>query len=242
MTGLYLLLPTLIVIVVSFLVVRAGAIALMVTGMDQKKASFQALSAFSRAGFTTRETELIMNNPRRRQIVTWLIILGNAGLVAVIVSGTSSIVTSEGYQVPITIVAIIIGIYLVYKLVSRAGFIRKWEGFISRRFIKSHSFEEVATEDLLHLIEGYGLVRAIITENSPFIGSTMSDVRFLDSDMVILGIERGKEWIPRPKAKVTIEESDKIVVYGHVNVLREIFKEKEEIEEKKAENKKGKVI
>lgn len=226
MIGLYLLLPTLLVIIISFLVVRAGTIALMMTGMDRKKASFQALSAFTRAGFTTREAEAVVNNPQRRRIITWLIIFGNAGLVAVIVSATSSIVTSEGYQVPITIFVIIVGTYIIYKLIRHAGFTRRWEGFIEQRFIKSHAFEEVATEDLLHLIEGYGLVRAIITKNSHFIGSTMSDVRFLDSDMVILGIERGKEWIPRPKAKVAIEENDKIVVYGHTNVLREIFKEK----------------
>ena len=226
MIGLYLLLPTLLVIIISFLVIRAGTIALMMTGMDRKKASFQALSAFTRAGFTTREAEAVVNNPQRRRIITWLIILGNAGLVAVIVSATSSIVSSEGYQVPITIFAIIVGTYLIYKLISRAGFTRRWEGFIEQRFIKSHAFEEVATEDLLHFIEGYGLVRAIITENSPFVGSALSDVRALDREMVILGIERGKDWIPHPKAKVTIENDDKIIVYGHTNVLREIFKEK----------------
>ena len=77
MIGLYLLLPTLLVIIISFLVIRAGTIALMMTGMDRKKASFQALSAFTRAGFTTREAEAVVNNPQRRRIITWLIILGN---------------------------------------------------------------------------------------------------------------------------------------------------------------------
>ena len=48
MTGLYLLLPVLLTILASFLVVRAGAIALIMTGMDPQKASFQALSAFTR--------------------------------------------------------------------------------------------------------------------------------------------------------------------------------------------------
>jgi len=59
MIGLYLLIPTLLTIFLSYLVVRAGAIVLMMPGMDQQKARFQALSAFSRAGFTTRETEAV---------------------------------------------------------------------------------------------------------------------------------------------------------------------------------------
>ena len=81
MAGLYMLIPTLIVIFVSFLVVRAAAIALMMTGMEEKRARFQALSAFSGTGFTTRDAEIVVNNPRRRQIITWLMILGNAGIL-----------------------------------------------------------------------------------------------------------------------------------------------------------------
>ena len=84
--GLYLLIPTFVVILVSILIVRAGAVALRLTGLDPKTANFQALSAFTRAGFTTRESELVVNHPRRRTIVTWLIVLGNAGIVAVIVT------------------------------------------------------------------------------------------------------------------------------------------------------------
>jgi Trk-type K+ transport system membrane component len=64
MGGLYFLLPTLLVIFISFLIIRAAAVALMMTGMDEKKAKFQALSAFSGTGFTTKEAESVINNPR----------------------------------------------------------------------------------------------------------------------------------------------------------------------------------
>ncbi len=37
MDGLYFLVPTLLVVFVSFLIVRAAAIALMMTGMDRKR-------------------------------------------------------------------------------------------------------------------------------------------------------------------------------------------------------------
>jgi len=47
MGGLYFLLPTLFIILASFLMVRTAAIALMMTGMEEKGLSFQALSAFS---------------------------------------------------------------------------------------------------------------------------------------------------------------------------------------------------
>lgn len=68
MGGIYFLLPTLLVIFFSSLIVRAAAIALMMTGMDEKRARFQALSAFSGTGFTTREAEFVINHPKRRRI------------------------------------------------------------------------------------------------------------------------------------------------------------------------------
>ena len=49
----------LIFIAVSFIVVRIGAAALELTGLSWDQAKFQALSAFTNAGFTTRESEQI---------------------------------------------------------------------------------------------------------------------------------------------------------------------------------------
>jgi hypothetical protein len=225
MDGLYFLVPTLLVIFVSFLVVRAAAIALMMTGMDRKRAVFQALSAFSGTGFTTKEAEFVVNHPVRRRIVSWLMILGNAGIVTVIITATSSIVTSEGYILSIDVLILLVGLYLIYRVATHKGFIRRWESFIEDKLVKSTAFEEGATEDLLHLLEGYGLVRAIITENSPFIGNSLSESGLSEKGLLVLGIERGKSWIPIPKAKAAIQEGDRIVVYGPLEVLRALFRE-----------------
>jgi hypothetical protein len=225
MIGLYLLIPTLLTIFLSYLVVRAGAIALMLTGMEQQKARFQALSAFSRAGFTTREAEAVVNNPKRRQIISRLIILGNAGLVAIIVTATSSIATSKGYNLPITIGAIIAGAFLLYVLASRSRFGRWWDSFIENRLVKSQVLEEGVTEDLLHLVEGYGLVRAIITQYSPLIGQSLREANTTENEFWVVGIERGKEWISLPRSIETISEGDKLVIYGNLNTLKSIFKQ-----------------
>jgi len=41
----------------------------MMTGMEKKKARFQALSAFAGTGFTTKEAESVVNYPARRKII-----------------------------------------------------------------------------------------------------------------------------------------------------------------------------
>jgi len=103
MDGLYFLVPTLLVIFVSFLVIRAAAIALMITGMSEKRAGFQALSAFTGTGFTTKEAEHVVNNPLRRRIISWVMILGNVGIVTVIITATSSLSPVKGICYPLTL-------------------------------------------------------------------------------------------------------------------------------------------
>ena len=223
MDGFYFLLPTLLVIFVSFLVVRAAAIALMMTGMTEKKARFQALSAFSGTGFTTKEAENIVNHPVRRRIISWLMILGNAGIVTVIITATSTLVTSTGLQLSLNVLILLVGIYIIYRIGTYRGFIRRWESFVEDKLVKSPAFEEGAVEDLLHLVEGYGLVRAIITEDSPLLGNTLLESKLMEKELMVLGIERGKNWVPIPKPKETIEEGDRLVVYGPLGVLKTLL-------------------
>ncbi len=225
MFGMQCLLSTLIVIFFLVLFVRAAAVALEMTGLDKKTALFQALSAFSRTGFTTQEAESIVNHPVRRKIVILLMILGTAGFATVIITATSHIVTMEDYRLPIDVLILVVGLYLIYIVATRKGFITKWEDFIAVKLVKSSSFEDVGqTEDLLHLPEDNGLVRASITEKSPCIGTSLLESGLSENGLVVLGIERGKSWIPLPKAKERIPEGDKIVVYGPLEVSRDLFR------------------
>lgn len=224
MTSLYFLAPTLLAIFVSFLVVRAAAVALMMTGMEWKRARFQALSAFSGTGFTTREAESVINHPARRKVVTWLMILGNAGIVTVIVTATSSMATTRGVQLPINVLVLAVGIFVIYKFASQKKFTKKWEHFIEKKLIKSPIIEEATIEDQLHFLEGYGVVKKIVGSNSPLIGRSLIDCRLNEKGILVLGIERAKSWVPIPKAAEIIEEDDRLVVYGPHKTLRELLR------------------
>ncbi len=53
----------LVALIVSFVVVRIGAIAFQLTGLEWSLAKFHALSCFTGTGFTTHESELIVDHP-----------------------------------------------------------------------------------------------------------------------------------------------------------------------------------
>jgi hypothetical protein len=223
MGGIYMLLPTFLVIVISVLVVRAGAIALVFTGMEESKARFQALSAFTRTGFTTREAETVMRDPRRRSIVTWLIIIGNAGLVTVIVTATSSLTSTTGSWLWINVAILAVGIYLIYLVVKRTPLLEIWQRFVEKRVKPSPFMEESAPEDLLHFGKGYGLLRIPITRDSPLLGRSLTNANKAKNDFWVVGIERGKAWFSLPTSKATIKEEDKLVIYGEMDYLKKVF-------------------
>ncbi|UCC39302.1 MAG: TrkA C-terminal domain-containing protein [Candidatus Aminicenantes bacterium] len=197
----------------------------MMTGLDKNKARFQALSAFTGTGFTTKEAESVINHPQRRKIIRWLMIMGNVGIVTVIVTATSSFTASQGYQLPMNILILIVGILLIYKLAKYRGFTRKWEHFIEKRLIKSPAFEESATEDLLHFLEGYGLVKKIILEESSLCGKSLMESKLIEKGILVLGIERDKNWIPTPKAIEIINSGDYLIIYGPLDVLKSKLEE-----------------
>jgi len=141
MKGFYFIFPALLAILTSFLVVRAAAIALMMTGLDRQRAIFQALSAFSGTGFTTREAERIINHPKRRKIISWLMVLGNAGIVTVIVTTTSSFISTEESGLTMNFFFLIAGLYIIYRIAGSVGLMSRWESFVENRLIKSKKME-----------------------------------------------------------------------------------------------------
>ncbi|WP_227374501.1 hypothetical protein [Haladaptatus halobius] len=90
MIAIYRILSVLLIFATSLLIVRIGSIALQMTGLSPNVASFQSVSAFSGAGYTTEEAEQTVSTPGRRKTVKALIRLGSIGLVGALASLTLS--------------------------------------------------------------------------------------------------------------------------------------------------------
>lgn len=135
------------------MVVRIGGIAFELTGMDKDKARFQALSCFTGTGFTTKEAELITDNPQRRKIASYLMILGNAGLVTLIATFANSIrpvsvieqfnfftipLPIPAYLSPyINIIVITVGTLIIFKIFSRSRLVDRLMDKVKERMVKS---------------------------------------------------------------------------------------------------------
>ena len=227
MNGSYFLIPTLMAIFLSMLFIRAGAIALMLTGMHYDQAKFQALSAFTATGFTTREAEKVVNHPVRRKIISWLMIGGYAGIVAVTVSGTSTLIDSTAQNIPRVALIFTLGMALIYLLARHTGLNQRWEDLVERWLYRSSLFEFEPVEELLHLAEGFGLVKIEIKDDSPLIAHSIVQLGRKYKEILVLGLERKKAWIPARGMSESLQAGDLLIVYGHLERLKEEFAEKE---------------
>ncbi|WP_234488879.1 hypothetical protein [Oxynema sp. CENA135] len=75
-----------VVLTLSLLINRIATVVLTLTGLSRESARFQARSALTGVGFTTRESEQIVRHRVRRETISVLMLLGNVGIVTTISS------------------------------------------------------------------------------------------------------------------------------------------------------------
>lgn len=215
-------------ICVSYLIVRIGSIALEMTGMEKTRARFQALSAFSGTGFTTREAESVVNHPRRRKIITYLMILGNAGIVSVIATFILSLRSSGFIQPSINLVIIIISLFVLYRIASHRKFAMKLTEKISETIRDKLHFERPQIQELLKQSDGYGVATIIVGKDSSVAGLSLSRSGFKNQDIMVISIERDDRIVHVPKAREIIQSNDRLICYGNLANLHALVINKDD--------------
>ena len=210
-------------IVVSFLIVRVGAVALELSGLQRNKARFQALSAFTGTGFTTRESEMIVNHPQRRRIVTFLMVLGNAGIVSVIATFVLSLVSSQGILRPsLKFVGIVIFVLAFFWVVSREKITSVLTEKIKQKLMTHMDLERITVEEVLHQAQGYGIAIVEVSQTSRLAGLPLALADLRNQGITVLSIEREGVPIPIPSAQEEIRLGDRLVCYGLLESIREL--------------------
>ena len=225
------------VLIISFVIVRIGAIAFQLTGLEWSQAKFQALSCFTSTGFTTKEAELVTGDKQRRRIASVLIVLGHAGLVTMIATLANSLRAQTiiearlskpilPFRMPpflaqlINLIIIVITVYAVYRVFTHARFARKLTNGLRKRIIKREIFRPTSFEELLLATGGYGVSRVQVASGSPVLNKTLAESGLRAYDITVLAIVRGERTTPNPKADVQILKGDELICFGKLENIR----------------------
>jgi hypothetical protein len=207
----------LIVLTVWMFILWFGSIALEATGMERRKARFQALSALTGTGFTTREADDVVNHPSRRLIAGWLMFLGSVGIILflLIILAILVIGIKPGTQLsPALIVALAIPPFVLIVLY--------WIGVLDKAGTKivnwmkrsAYFTPELSTREMVHQAGDYSIARLTIGRKAPEVGRKISNTSLAKHKITILAIERGDKTLPFPEAKETVQAGDHLLCYG----------------------------
>ena len=226
------LIMLLLTIVISIVVVRLGAIAFHLTGLDWSIAKFQALSCFSGTGFTTAEAEVITGSPQRRRIASILMILGNAGLVTIIATFANSLRAGSVIQALIRVhpslavpalllpwlnLLIIIGAsLLIYRLFTKTQLLTRITDRLQKTIIKKGLLKPIPFHELLVGAGGYGVFDLRLLSDSPLLGRTLIQLGADEPELTVLSLERKDHVTPHPAPDTTLELNDRIVCFGQL--------------------------
>jgi hypothetical protein len=213
----------LIAILVSFIIVRIGGFALQLTGIEPDVARFQALSAFSGTGFTTREAERVVGHKTRRRIVTILIVLGNAGTVTVIATLVASFTQVSGYMWFFIHLAIIIGgIFGLYQLIIRSNAGQRFIDWLQRPIMSRIFRQAPPVEEIFRVEKDWAVSLVTIKGSSNSIGQSVADIT-TEEGVELLAIDRADTYLTRPNSEEKIAKGDRLLVYGNKKAVRRIL-------------------
>lgn len=217
----------LFVILAIFLVVtRIAAVALSETGLSGDAARFQALSAFTGTGFTTREAEGVMSHPVRRRIVTFLMVLGNAGLVTIITILVLSFAQSPDPGAALRRAAVLVAGLGGLLLLARSDWMDRQLTWLIDLALER--FTELGVTDyysLLNLQESYVVSRVGVAGESRLAGRTLEEARLPEEGLLVLGIERADgSFIGAPRGEERVEAGDSLLLYGREDRMEEVVK------------------
>jgi hypothetical protein len=208
------------VLTISILLSRTGAVALRLTGLPEQVARFQARSAFTGAGFTTSESEAIVNHPVRRRIVSQLMIVGNLGLVSVMATVIVSLVGSSGPEGALLLQLLWLAAVLLvlWFLVLNPFADRIMCNIIGRLLAKTEGFGGRKPAHLLQLPAGHGVTQILVHPESGLAGRQLREL--VSNGVVILGLQREDgTYINLPRDGEEVRPADEIFFYGPDQVL-----------------------
>lgn len=218
------LVSVLVAITLSLLITRVATEALTLTGLSRSSAGFQARSAFTGSGFTTDESEKVVNHPVRRRIIMWLMFLGNAGIITVISSLVLTFISTGGFTEWLPrLLLLFLGIGLLWVVAKNAAFNRfltRWVRVALRRWTDLDVRDYAS---LLHLKGDYQVMEIQVETGDWLANKRLDELHLRDEGIVILGIQRSdKTYIGAPHGSTCISAGDLLILYGRKLGLMEL--------------------
>jgi hypothetical protein len=213
----------LIVLTFSILITRIATVALVHTGLSREAARFQARSAFTGVGYTTNESESIVNHPVRRRIVLILMFLGNVGIVTAMSSLILGFVRSDSGTFSLRILLLAAGLIVLWGLGTSQWVDRRLSRLISWALNRYTRLEAKDYASLLRLAGDYRVTDLLVQPDDWLANRTLSELKLRDEGVAVLGITRKSgKYLGTPGGPTKVLPKDTLLLYGRASALENL--------------------
>jgi hypothetical protein len=221
---MYAVLLVLVLAILSLLITRIATIALTATGMSRPSARFQARSALSGVGFTTSESDAVVDHPARRRIIMGLMLAGSAGLATSIAGILAGFVGAANAGDRLTRAVVLIGgLALVYVASLSKRVDRRLSKVIGAGLARFTDLDVRDYAALLHVSGEYEVKEMVALPDAWITGRTLAELRLRDEGVLVLGIVRGDgSYLGVPTKETRIDAGDTLILYGRDAVFAEL--------------------
>ena len=215
------ILSLIVVLTISFLITRVATIALMHTGLSREVARFQARSALTGSGFTTSESERLVNHPVRRRVLMLLMLTGNAGIITAVSSLILAFVNQQDSEILWLKITLLITGLLILWVITTSRFVDRHLSHLIDKALKRYTSLEIRDfASLLGLSGDYRIVEILVDPNHWLSNRTLAESRLRDEGILVLAIQHSDgEFVGAPVKNTTIQPEDSLILYGHVDAM-----------------------
>lgn len=211
-------------------VIEIFTVLLRITGLSQETASFQAVSLLTGCGYTTSESENVLNTKQRRQVAKWAMLFGYMFAVVLATSIINVImqITKVGSEADTKNLILVVLLPVILVLLFR---LKKVRAFVDNQIKKS--VESVFMQKYLvnpfYILEMYGdeaICELLVThvpkdlENKTIIES---EVRNKYGMNYISIIRKNTQREIDPYVDI-IKENDRVIIYCKPDTIKKVFK------------------
>ncbi len=222
------ILTLLIILTLSILVTRIATVALTYTGLSRQSARFQARSAFTGVGFTTDESEKVVNHPVRRRILFLLMLLGNAGVVTVMSTLILSFIDlGRSQSIAYRVVILVTGLVGLWAVASSQWVDRHLSNLISWALRRYTDLDVRDYSAMLHLAGEYKVSEMQVEPEDWLADRSLKELKLRNEGVMVLGITRRTgEYVGAPLGATRINPYDTLMIYGRASALERLDRRK----------------
>lgn len=226
------------VLLIIFYILIADIITIFfrLTGMTEERARFQVISLLTNSGFTTQESEAVVNLKIRRRLARATMLFGYAFTVTILSTTVNVFMTMSDTELSAVLVLlpVLLLILGIFYYLRRSTFLKarfdKWIEIIGYRIMFGKDANQVI------LVEEYGnmVVAHIYLHTVPEMlrNRTLADSGIMsEHKLMIMMVKSSDEDAKQANGNTILKPKDTIMVLGKRKTIREIFENVELQEE-----------